>query len=161
MTMPEQYLIRRLNELLQLAVESSLVEVYGPPSHLYHCGLYSNQTSLWSHSPGLLEPPDRGYLITATPKSVLRLAILSNEAVKPLFDEQVANPEGLGRALETICGTIEYYCPLCGLDGFALTPLDGGIHYRHIVLFRPLDALNLYDIEPLEPKAQRDGDGDG
>lgn len=149
MVAPQQERIRKLNELLQLAVESSQVEVYGVRSLIYHGGFYSNRTSLWSHSPTLLEKPDRGYLITATPKSILRLAILAPESVETMLPATATGSHGLAVGLQELCADIEQYCPLCGLDGFALIPLQGGLHYRHIVLFRPLDTLALYDIEPL------------
>ncbi|GGO78225.1 hypothetical protein GCM10011348_09630 [Marinobacterium nitratireducens] len=141
--------IRKLNELLQLALEDSQVEVYGARSLIYHGGFYSNRTSLWSHSPTLLEKPDRGYLITATPKSALRLAVLAPEAIAPTLPATCQESDNLACGLLELCELIGHYCPVSGLDGFALTPLEGGNHYRHIVLFRPLDALNLYDMEPL------------
>ncbi|NVK43624.1 MAG: hypothetical protein HWE39_20460 [Oceanospirillaceae bacterium] len=146
---PKQEWIRKLNELLQLAVENSQVEVYGARSLIYHGGFYSNRTSLWSHSPTLLDRPERGYLITATPKSALRLAVLSPETLGYLVSESDSVTDRLSDHLQVLCELIEQYCPLCGLDGFALNPLEGGNHYRHIVLFRPLDTLNLHDMEPL------------
>lgn len=140
-------LIKPLDELLQQAVETSQVEIYGQHSFIYHAGFYSNRTTLWSHSPTLLAPVERGYLITATPKNALRLAVLESNALSILLHNRHL-PDACQQLLR-LCDHLEAYCPACGLDGFATTPLEGGSHYRHIVLFRPLDALSLYDIEPL------------
>ncbi len=160
----EQDLLLQLDQQLQQAIETSQVEVYGQPSHLYHRGYYSNRTSLWSHSPTLLEHQHQGYLITATPKAALRLAILPIQAIIPLLrtplapdaDTATVPPnttpqrlEDIGPGLERLCAALEHYCPSIGLDGFATLALQGGNHYRLILLFRPLEALQLYDIEPL------------
>ncbi|ANG61323.1 hypothetical protein A8C75_01820 [Marinobacterium aestuarii] len=164
MPAPEQDLLLQLDQQLQQAIETRQVEVYGQPSHLYHSGYYSNSTSLWSHSPALLEHQNRGYLITATPKAALRLAILPVQAIIPLLRTSItpeaceatapptATPnrlEDIGPGLERLCTALESYCPSIGLDGFATLALEGGNHYRHVLLFRPLDSLQLYDIEPL------------
>nr|WP_158651796.1 hypothetical protein [Marinobacterium profundum] len=164
MPAPEQDLLQQLDQQLQQAIETSQIEVYGQPSHFYHRGYYSNSTSLWSHSPTLLEYQSHGYMITATPKAALRLAILPVQGIIPLLrtstapeaSETTAPPsttpnrlEDIGPGLERLCTALERYCPSCGLDGFATLALQGGNHYRHILLFRPLEALQLYDIEPL------------
>ena len=145
----EQVMLEHLDEQLQQAIETSQIEIYGQPSRFYHRGFYSNRASLWSHSPTLLEAKSRGYLITATPKNALRLAILPAQAIIPLLGETAAHFEDIGPGLERLCKALECYCPCCPLDGFATLALEGGSHYRHILLFRPLDALELYDIEPL------------
>ncbi|MCP8686166.1 hypothetical protein [Marinobacterium sedimentorum] len=160
----EQDLLLQLDQQLQQAIETSQVEVYGQRSHFYHRGYYSNRTSLWSHSPSLLEHQDQGYLITATPMAALRLAILPTQALIPLLRTSLApeapgapapptakpaRMEDIGPGLLRLCAALEGYCPSCGLDGFATLALEGGNHYRHILLFRPLEALQLYDIEPL------------
>lgn len=185
MAAPEKDLLLQLDQQLQQAIETSQIEVYGQLSHLYHRGFYSNRTSLWSHSPTLLAHRRRGYLITATPKDALRLAVLPVKALAPLIvpllalrivpldavrtvpfkaapidlgaasaltppsKAKAAHLEDIGPGLERLCEAMEHYCPSCGLDGFATQALEGGNHYRHILLFRPLDSLALYDIEPL------------
>jgi hypothetical protein len=185
MAVPEKDLLLQLDQQLQHAIETSQIEVYGQLSHLYHRGFYSNRTSLWSQSPTLLAHRRRGYLINATPKAALRLAILPTNALVPLIvplmmlrivplaaprrvpfkavpvapraaSGQTPPPDAsafclddIGPGLERLCEAMEHYCPSCGLDGFATQALEGGNHYRHILLFRPLDSLALYDIEPL------------
>jgi hypothetical protein len=165
MPAPEQDLLLQLDQQLQQAIDGCQVEVYGQPSQLFHRGYYSNRTSLWSHSPTLLTERSSGYLITATPKAALRLAILPVQSLVPLIaplitpesapataqrpDASLPRLEDIGPGLGRLCELLEHYCPSCGLDGFATLALEGGNHYRHVLLFRPLDALQLHDIEPL------------
>ncbi len=165
MPAPDQDLLRQLDQQLQQAIEASQIEVYGQPSQFYHRGYYSNRTSLWSHSPTLLVQHNTGYLITATPKAALRLAILPVQSLIPFItalithgpssvtasrpDAPSARLDDIGPGLERLCAALELYCPSCALDGFATLALEGGNHYRHVLLFRPLDSLQLHDIEPL------------
>ncbi|UTW10504.1 hypothetical protein [Marinobacterium rhizophilum] len=164
MPAPEQDLLLQLDRQLQQAIDNCQIEVYGQPSQFYHRGYYSNRTSLWSHSPTLLPKHNSGYLITATPKAALRLAIVPVQSLVPFIAPLIgpqATPatstrpdtqprlEDIGQGLGRLCELLEHYCPSCGLDGFATLALEGSNHYRHVLLFRPLDALQLYDIEPL------------
>jgi len=136
-----------LEQMMQRATQQGQIESYGPRTLLYRHGLYSNDTTLWSHSPALaLNHPGR-YLVTVQPQQSLRLAILRKGDFDRLVHENWISSGSISQALTMLCQRLNRLSPLSTIDGFASYRLDPGPHYQHIVIFRPLDVLALYDIE--------------
>ncbi|MCV6589614.1 MAG: hypothetical protein OIF57_11355 [Marinobacterium sp.] len=138
-----------LEHMLRRASQQGQIESYGPRTHLYRHGLYSNTTSLWSHSPALaLNHPGR-YLITVQPQQSLRLAILRKDEFDQLLHESWAEEGSITQALNRLCSCLDRCSWHSAIDGFASYRLDPGPHYHHIIIFRPLQSLALTDIERL------------
>ncbi|MBY4675603.1 hypothetical protein [Marinobacterium arenosum] len=136
-----------LEPLIQRALKQGQIESYGSRTRLYKHGIYSNDTSLWSHSPALALNQPGHYLITVQPKQSLNLAILHKADFDRLLQLATHRPEPIQCALNTLCQQLNEMTLPDGVDGFASYRLDPGHHYQHIIVFRPLQVLALYDIE--------------
>lgn len=136
-----------LEQMMQRAAQQGQVESYGPRTRLYRHGLYSNDTSLWSHSPALALNHPGQYLITVQPQQSLRLAILRKGDFDRLVHASWIKEGSVNLALEQLCHRLNNQSLLSTIDGFASYRLDPGPHYQHIIVFRPLNVLALYDIE--------------
>ena len=136
-----------LEQLLLRASLQGQIESYGPRTLLYRHGLYSNDTSLRSHSPALaLNHPGR-YLVTVQPQQSLQLAVLRKGDFDRLLHQHWMAEGSISQALNQLCQRLNRLVLLTTIDGFASYRLDPGPHYQHIVIFRPLEVLALYDIE--------------
>jgi len=136
-----------LEHLLQRASLQGQIESYGSRTLLYRHGFYCNDTTLWSHSPALaLNHPGR-YLVTVQPQQSLRLAILRKGEFDQLLHQNWVASGSISQALDQLCQRLNRLDLLSAIDGFASYRLDPGPHYQHIVIFRPLEVLALFDIE--------------
>lgn len=136
-----------LEQMMQRATQQGQIESYGPRTLLYRHGLYSNDTTLWSHSPALALNHPGHYLVTVQPQQSLRLAILRKGDFDRLVHQSWIDSGSITLALAMLCQHLNRLSQFSTIDGFASYRLDPGPHYQHIVVFRPLDVLALYDIE--------------
>jgi|GEM_PF-1244915 len=139
--------VLRTEIMLQQALQKGHVEIYSPRTQFYHCGLYSDATTLWSHSPTLLLPHSGHYLVTTVPADAVRLAILPKADFDTLWRAAADAGDRMYDAIEKLCALLTRYKPELSIDGFASYRLEGGIHYRYIILFRPLQSMALKDLE--------------
>lgn len=136
-----------LEQMMQRATQQGQIESYGPRTRLYRHGIYSNATSLWSHSPALALNHPGNYLVTVQPQQSLTLAILRKDEFDRLLHRSWIEAGSISLALTQLCRRLSELPPPGGIDGFASYRLDPGPHYQHIIIFRPLEVFALYDIE--------------
>lgn len=147
---PDTTQARDLAKTIRRAMQLGQIEVYGERSRFYHRGLYSNSTSLWSHSPAAaLQQPGK-YLITTRPDQSISLAVLRKGDFDHLFNPLMSGQQSVNQALEALCAQLdELEQERFPVDGIASYQLEPNGHYKYIILFRPLKTQQLLDIEPV------------
>jgi len=134
---------------IRRAMQLGQIEVYGRRARFYHRGLYSNGTSLWSHTPTTALLQSGNYMVTTCPQQSLSLAVLRKGDFERLFFPLINLNGSVSNALARLCNQINELRDRFPVNGIASYPLEPNGHYQYVILFRPLDCLMLLDIEPV------------
>ena len=140
-----------LQALEEAAAQNQFLQLE-PPLFLYHRGVYSNATSLWTKNPKALQTQAGRFDICAQLSDSLCLLVLNKQQWQNLCQHLAIGVNDTAATLNTFCELFnnsnlelptQLYGFTCDVEDSASPPL--------MLLFKPLKNLLLYDIQDLFP----------